>query len=80
MREQQHTSGSQEATMNPIRYRVVVVHDDGHREIRASNLGRETADAVRDAAIKSGRFVRVAVERHVVKEPILTHQPGWATR
>jgi hypothetical protein len=56
--------------VNPIRYRVVVVHDDGHREIRASNLGRQTAEAVRDAAMKSGRFVRVSVERHVMRQSV----------
>jgi hypothetical protein len=49
------------------RYRVVCVRGDGHREVHASNLGKETAEAVRDAAMKSGCFVRVVIERQATR-------------
>jgi hypothetical protein len=52
------------------RYRVVCVRGDGHREVYASNLGKDTAEAVRDAALKSGRFVRVVVERQASRNEL----------
>jgi hypothetical protein len=51
--------------MNSAKYRVIGVRANGQRELRAGDLGKETAEAVREAAMKSGLFVRVFVERQI---------------
>ena len=44
------------------RYQVVGVRHDGTRDIRASNVTLETAEAVLSDAKKSGVFDRVSIE------------------
>jgi len=49
-------------------YRVIGLRADGMRDVRASNLGKETAEAVQALAQKSGLFVRVMIEKQAREE------------
>ncbi len=48
-------------------HRIIGIRANGERDIRGSNLGKETAEAVRAAALESGQFVNVILERQPLR-------------
>ncbi|MBI3861907.1 MAG: hypothetical protein HY290_08415 [Planctomycetia bacterium] len=52
-----------------LSYRVIGIGSNGTREVCATNVGIETAEAIRHALLESRRYVSVLIEQQSQEPP-----------